>query len=115
MFKLSIFHEQYQLIGLSSDVFLESAFVILTDQAQTNFYANRDSIRSFKNICCKIRLFFEGLEWKHLNFIKLQIVRLADTIAVNPILSTTKCLCKMCTELTKSNAALTQLIIAKYT
>ena len=74
---------------------------MLTGQAQTHFYANRDSIMSFDDFCRKIRLFFEGPEWERLNLIKWQTVSLADTIAANPTLSTTECLRKMCTEIDK--------------
>ena len=51
MFKLSIFHNKYQLVDLSSDAYLESASVILTSQAQTYFYANHDSITSVEDFC----------------------------------------------------------------
>ena len=100
-FKLSIFYDKCQLVGLPSDAYLEGASVMLTGQAQTHFYANRESIVSFDDFCRKIRLFFEGPEWERLNLIKWQTVSLADTIAANPTLSATKCLCKMCTEIDK--------------
>lgn len=50
-FKLSIFYDKCQLVGLSSDAYLEGAFVILTGQAQTYFYANEDSIVLFEYFC----------------------------------------------------------------
>ena len=87
-FKLSIFHDKCQLVGLPPDAYLEGASIMLTGQAQTHFYANRESIVSFKDFCRKIRLFFEGPEWERLNLIKWQTVSLADTIAANPTLST---------------------------
>ena len=100
-FKLSIFYDKCQLVGLPPDAYLEGASVMLTGQAQTHFYANRESIVSFDDFCRKIRLFFEGPEWERLNLIKWQTVSLADTIAANPTLSTTECLRKMCTEIDK--------------
>ena len=100
-FKPSIFYDKCQLVGLPPDAYLEGASVMLTGQAQTHFYANRESIVSFDDFCQKIRLFFEGPEWERLNLIKWQTVSLADTIAANPTLSTTECLRKMCTEIDK--------------
>lgn len=38
--KQSIFYDKYQLIGLPLYAYFEDAFVILTGQAQTYFYAN---------------------------------------------------------------------------
>ena len=75
--------------------------VILTGQAQTHFYVNCVTITSFQDFCQKIRLFFWVLEWECLNLFKWQIVTLSNTIAANPTLSTTNCLCKMCTEIDK--------------
>ena len=74
---------------------------MLIDQAQTYFYANRESIVLFNNFCQKIQLFFEGLERERLNLIKWQTISFADTISANPTLSTTECFCKMCTEIDK--------------
>ena len=100
-FKLSIFYDKCQLVGLPSDAYLEDASVMLTRQAQTHFYTNCKSIVSFDNFCQKIQLFFKGPEWKRLNLIKWQTISLAITIAANLTLSTTECLCKMCTEIDK--------------
>ena len=100
-FKLSIFHDKCRFVGLSSDSYLEGTSVMLTDQARTHFYANCDSITSFEDFCQKIRLFFKGLEWEYLNFIKWQTVSLVDTIAANPTLSIMECLCKMYIEIDK--------------
>lgn len=55
----------------------------------------------FDDFCQKIRLFFKGLEWEYLNLIKWEIVSLANTIAANPTLSTTKYLRKKCTKINK--------------
>lgn len=74
---------------------------MLTGQTQTHFYTNRDSITSIEDFCQKIRLFFKNPKWECLNLIKWQTVSLADTIAANPTLSTTECLCKICTEIDK--------------
>ena len=74
---------------------------MLTGQAQTHFYANCDSITTFKDLCRKIGLFFEGPDWERLNLIKWQTVSLADKIVANPTLLTTECLRKMCTEIDK--------------
>lgn len=74
---------------------------MLTSQAQTHFYANREFITSFDDFCRKIRLFFEGPEWERLNLIKWQTISLADLIGANSTLSTIECLCKMCTEIDK--------------
>ena len=101
MFKLSISHDKCRLVGLPLDAYLEGAFVILTSQAQTHFYTNHDSITSFKDFCWKIRLFFESPEWERLDLIKWQTISLANTIAANPTLSTTKYLCKMCIKIDK--------------
>lgn len=49
MFKLSIFHDKCQLIGLSLDPYLEGTFIILIDPAQTHFYANSESIILFND------------------------------------------------------------------
>lgn len=51
MFKLSIFHNKYQLIYLTLDVYLKNAFVILIRQAQTYLYANCDLIILFEDFC----------------------------------------------------------------
>ena len=61
-FKLNIFYDKCQLVGLLSDAYLEGASVMLTGQAKTHFYANRESIVSFDDFCQKIRLFFKGPE-----------------------------------------------------
>ena len=98
-FKLGIFHDKYQLVGLPSDAYHEDTFVMLTSQAQTHFYVNRKSIVSFDDFCQKIRLFFEGPEWECLNLIKWQTVSFADTITANSTLLAMECLCKLCTEI----------------
>ena len=53
-FKLSIFYDKCQLVGLHPDAYFEGASVMLTGQAQTHFYANRESIVSFDDFCRKI-------------------------------------------------------------
>lgn len=40
MLKLSVFYNKCQLIDLFYETYLKNAFVMLTGQAQTHFYAN---------------------------------------------------------------------------
>lgn len=63
IFKLSIFHNKCQLVGLLLDVYLRNAFVILTSQSQTHFYTNYESLVLFDNFCQKIQLFFGNAKW----------------------------------------------------
>lgn len=100
-FKLSVFYDKCQLVGLSSDTYLKGAFVMLTGQAQTHFYTNPESIMSFDDFWQKIQLFFEEPEWKCFNLIKWQIISLTNTIATNPTLLTSECLQKIYIEIDK--------------
>ena len=100
-FRLSVFYDKCQLVGLPLNAYLESASVMLTGQAKTHLYANRDSIITLDDFCRMIRLFFEGQDWEPLNLIKCQTVSLADTIAVNRTPSTIESVCKMCTKIDK--------------
>lgn len=51
--KLSVFYDKCQFVSLSSDIYLNDAFVILTNQAQIYFYTNHNSIVSFEDFCQK--------------------------------------------------------------
>ena len=72
---------------------------MLSGQAQTYYYANRDNASTFDQFCINMQLFFEGPKWQCLNLTKWQTISLTDMISTNPTLSTTKCLRKLCTEL----------------
>lgn len=50
-FKLSIFYDKCQLVGLLLDTYFEGVSVLLTGQAQTHFYTNCKSIVSFDDFC----------------------------------------------------------------
>lgn len=61
IFKLNLFYDKCQLVDLLLDVYLKSAPVMLTSQAQTYFYTNCKSIVSFNDFQQKTQLLFEGL------------------------------------------------------
>ena len=72
---------------------------MLSGQAQTYYYANRGNASTFDQFCIIMQLFFKGPKWQRLNLTKWQTMNLTDMISTNPILSTTKCLCKLYTKL----------------
>ena len=61
-FKLAIFEDKCRRVDLSSEIYIQIAFIMFTEQAQTRFYVNRDNTINFEKFCARMRLFFEGLE-----------------------------------------------------
>ena len=68
---------------------------MLSDQAQTFYYANRSIIITWINFEISMKKFFENFEWYRMNLIKRKIVSLFDIISSNSILSTVKCFRKL--------------------
>ena len=50
-FKVTIFYNKYWWVGLLSNVYIHSAFIILSSQTQIHFYANYDNISIFDQFC----------------------------------------------------------------
>ena len=98
VFKVNIYYDKCRRVGLPPNAYLQGASIMLSGQAQTYHYSNQGDT-SFDGFCVKMRLFFEGPEWQRLNLTKWQTVSLNNTISANPTLTTTECLCQLCTNL----------------
>lgn len=72
---------------------------MFANQAQRHYYTIYSNISLFNQFCIKMQLFFECLKWQYLNTTKWQTLSFIDIISTNPILFTTKYLCKLCTKL----------------
>jgi hypothetical protein len=97
--KLFIFRDKCKRVELSSKIYMQGIFTMLTKQAQTHFYANRGDTVKFDEFCFKMRLFFKRLKWRRLNLTKWQSISLNEVISSNSELSITECLRKICTEM----------------
>ena len=97
-FQVYIYYDKCQQAGLPPEAYLQGASIMLSGHVQAHYY-NNPSHTSFDDFCIKMRLFYEGPEWQRLNFTKWQTINLNDMISNNPILTTTECLCKLCSEL----------------
>ena len=98
VFKVNIYYDKCRRVGLPPDAYLHDASIMLFGQAQTYHYSNWGDT-SFDGFYVKMWLFFEGPEWQRLNLTKWQTISLNDTISANSTLTTTECLCKLCTNL----------------
>jgi hypothetical protein len=61
-FKLMIFQDKCRRVGLLQEAYIQDAFIMLIEQAQTHFYANVGIHVFFEIFCHKMQTFFEGLE-----------------------------------------------------
>ena len=98
-FKVTIFYNKYRQVRLPPNAYIYSTSIMLSDQAQTYYYANCSDTSTFDQFYSNIQLFFKGLEWQHFNLTKWQTLSLTDIISANPTLFTTKCLQKLYTKL----------------
>ena len=69
--------------------------IMLLNQTQIFYYANRSIIITWFDFEINMKNFFEKFEWHRMNLIKWQIVNLIDIISLNLILSTVECFRKL--------------------
>lgn len=62
IFKLDIFYDKCQFVGLFLDVYLKVISIMSTGLVQTYFYTSYKSIILFDQFYQEILLFFQGLE-----------------------------------------------------
>lgn len=98
-YKLAIFYDKCNRIGLPPEMYGRAASIMLSGQAQTYYYNNRSAMATWPEFVASLRKFFEGTEWNRLNRAKWQTINLADVITANPTLSTADCLRKLITEI----------------
>jgi hypothetical protein len=61
-FKLIIFYDKCELVELLSNAYIQKTSIMLSDQAQNHYYANRETTVSFDDFCRNMTTFFESLE-----------------------------------------------------
>ena len=89
-FKVTIFYNKCRQVKLPSNAYIYGAFIMLSGQAQTRFYANCGDTSTFDQFWTNMQLFFKGPKWQCLNLTKWQTLSLTDITLANPTLSTTK-------------------------
>lgn len=69
-FKLTVYYDKCRQAGLPSHTYIYGASIMLTGQAQTQFYANQNGTSTFEQFCNNMHNFFKSLEWQQFNLTK---------------------------------------------
>ncbi len=72
---------------------------MLTSEALTYYYVNKDNFITFNDFCISMRLYFEDFQWQSHNLDKWHNIIIDDVIAINSNVSLTECLRKMCSQM----------------
>jgi hypothetical protein len=69
-FKLTIYLDKCKFADLPEHAYGKGVSLMLTGEALTYYYANRDNFTTFNGFCTSMRLYFEGPEWRSQNLDK---------------------------------------------
>jgi hypothetical protein len=95
-----IFYDKYKRVELSSHAYIQSVFVMFSNQALIYYYSNQLQLdHDFFDFCTSIKNAFEESEWQRRNLIRWQIISISDVVAINQSVSLSECLQKMCLEM----------------
>ena len=59
-FKVTIFHDKCRQVELPLDAYIYNALIMLSGQAQTNYYANHGDFSTFEQFFINMQIFSRG-------------------------------------------------------